>query len=302
MTKSRRNSAFSLTEVLIAAGLLAMGFMLLFTLFPLGLKLTAKSTEATVSRLTIEEAVFNARQLLKSDLAKRVVIPTNRYIDFRTLYWNDKNSNGVINDSEDLFVNDNDNYELDYSPYLFLYPTASNVADYDKKFNASILIGHRSGDFAEIFIFASRRISLEAQYPAVVDSPLSLSNRPQVLTLPTAENATEYDSVPNTWLKINTSHNTVLDDIGLGAFVAAGSEIVVHKSIPNTNAKIMTVVKVISPHEDGNHYLELSGPGSWKSQPSRSNFGDISFVPPAVGSGRSAAVGLQRRTVRINYE
>ncbi|MCK4960320.1 MAG: prepilin-type N-terminal cleavage/methylation domain-containing protein [Planctomycetes bacterium] len=51
-----RNSGFSLTEVLISAGILAVGFMLIATVFPVGIHLTALSTERNIGATAADEA------------------------------------------------------------------------------------------------------------------------------------------------------------------------------------------------------------------------------------------------------
>ena len=53
--------AFTLTEVLMAAGILAIGFMLIATIFPVGLKLTTMATERTVAGVVLDEAFAKIR-------------------------------------------------------------------------------------------------------------------------------------------------------------------------------------------------------------------------------------------------
>ncbi|MCK5565174.1 MAG: hypothetical protein KAJ07_07995 [Planctomycetes bacterium] len=52
----RLKKAFSLTEVLMAAGILAIGFMLIAMIFPVGIKLTASATEKTIGVVAAKEA------------------------------------------------------------------------------------------------------------------------------------------------------------------------------------------------------------------------------------------------------
>jgi hypothetical protein len=51
-----KNSGFSLTEVLISAGILAVGFMLIATVFPVGIHLTAVATERNIGATAADEA------------------------------------------------------------------------------------------------------------------------------------------------------------------------------------------------------------------------------------------------------
>ena len=54
--KTENKNGFSLTEVLLAAGVLAMGFVLIALVFPVGIKLTSMSAEKTMSPVIAEEA------------------------------------------------------------------------------------------------------------------------------------------------------------------------------------------------------------------------------------------------------
>lgn len=56
MTRSKRQPGFSLTEVLLATGVLAIGFVLIATIFPAGIKLTAMAAEKTLAPAMSDEA------------------------------------------------------------------------------------------------------------------------------------------------------------------------------------------------------------------------------------------------------
>ncbi len=51
-----RNKGLSLTEVLLAAGILVLGFLLIAGTFPVGIKLTSLATERTISLVAAQEA------------------------------------------------------------------------------------------------------------------------------------------------------------------------------------------------------------------------------------------------------
>jgi prepilin-type N-terminal cleavage/methylation domain-containing protein len=57
MLRKFKHSGFSLTEVLLAAGILAIGFMLVATTFPVGIKLTTVATERTIAGVATDEAL-----------------------------------------------------------------------------------------------------------------------------------------------------------------------------------------------------------------------------------------------------
>jgi len=52
-----RNNGFSLTEVLMAAGILAIGFAFIAGMFPVGVRLTALATEQTIAPIVADEAI-----------------------------------------------------------------------------------------------------------------------------------------------------------------------------------------------------------------------------------------------------
>ena len=52
-----KNKGFSLTEVLMSAGILAVGFMLIASVFPVGIELTAISIERNIGATAADEAV-----------------------------------------------------------------------------------------------------------------------------------------------------------------------------------------------------------------------------------------------------
>ena len=51
-----RHNGFSLTEVLLAAGILTVGFILIAGTLPVGVKLTAMGTQRTIGAVAADEA------------------------------------------------------------------------------------------------------------------------------------------------------------------------------------------------------------------------------------------------------
>lgn len=61
MFYTSRNKGFTLTEVLMAAGILSVGFVLIAGAFPVGAKLTAIATERTIGAVACDEAIAKMR-------------------------------------------------------------------------------------------------------------------------------------------------------------------------------------------------------------------------------------------------
>ena len=57
MKKELKHNGFSLTEVLMAVGILSIGMMLIATMFPVGIYLTTVATERTMAAIVYDEAI-----------------------------------------------------------------------------------------------------------------------------------------------------------------------------------------------------------------------------------------------------
>jgi hypothetical protein len=71
-----RNKGLSLTEVLLAAGILVLGFLLIAGTFPVGIKLTSLATERTISLVAANEAAGKIK-LYGVNLNNPFAIPTD---------------------------------------------------------------------------------------------------------------------------------------------------------------------------------------------------------------------------------
>ena len=71
-----RNKGLSLTEVLLAAGILVLGFLLIAGTFPVGIKLTSLATERTISLVAANEAAGKIK-LYGVNLDNPFAIPTD---------------------------------------------------------------------------------------------------------------------------------------------------------------------------------------------------------------------------------
>ena len=89
--KQKQSGGFSLTEVLMAVGILSIGMMLVATMFPLGMHLTAVAAERTIAAVVADQA-FAKIQLYGVDMLR--LIDPNECVDFNDVSYN------LINSSE----------------------------------------------------------------------------------------------------------------------------------------------------------------------------------------------------------
>lgn len=134
MVKGAKNKGFSLTEVLIAAGILMMGFALVANMFPLGVKLTTLATEETIGVIAAKEAVAKVK-LYGVDLP--ALLAAGGMVDFEDV--------SAIPEEE------------------FYYPSTTAPKE-EKRYCWSALV-RADGIGVEVFVFVSRKAGSGARFP-----------------------------------------------------------------------------------------------------------------------------------------
>ena len=147
-----RKKGFSLTEVMLAAGILAIGFVLIATVFPAGIKLTAMATERTIGVVVANEA-FAKMKLWGVVGVDELDIVTGQRIwpadpNVQCVYFEDVISNVLA-----VPVVDDD----------FCYP--SILMEEDKKYCWSGILRYTGGNQAQVTVFVSRIVGLNLEYP-----------------------------------------------------------------------------------------------------------------------------------------
>ena len=162
MLRRFKNKAFSLTEVLLAAGILAVGFMLVATTFPVGIKLTTVATERAVAAVATDEAVAKLKiyGVDPNKLAYDNLLPfgagglvSSRYTVLASVL--------TPQEIEELLVDES------------LYPSieTADINTEPQKYSWSALLKLKSGtvDAAQAVVFVSRKAGAGVRYPNPLD-------------------------------------------------------------------------------------------------------------------------------------
>ncbi|MBN1391830.1 MAG: prepilin-type N-terminal cleavage/methylation domain-containing protein [Sedimentisphaerales bacterium] len=142
MTKLCRNSGFSLTEVLLAVGIIAIGMTFVAGVFPVGIYLTTVATERTVAAIVADEAFAKIR-LCGVDPNR--LSGTNALDDF-----NDVLPAGV-----------------NFDPDEFAYPSDPGISNSEKQYFWSALcrrVGAAPDRLVQVTVFISRKVNPNLEY------------------------------------------------------------------------------------------------------------------------------------------
>jgi prepilin-type N-terminal cleavage/methylation domain-containing protein len=281
MSSSFRNKGFSLTEVLIAAGVLAIGFAFIAGMFPVGVRLTTLATEQTIAPIVVDEATAKIRlygEMYNASLTdpnlidelKKAAVAGNGYVDLTHALVGIPD--GVPNDPCDPC-------ELDE----FAYPS-TDIRPEPKKYHWSAICRRLIGGNVHITIFVVRRAGAAAKYrtpnfdytqgdygqvpsPLVEadgDWPVPVKVRFKALPGPGKEKM----------FTIGVEYET---------FINAGCTIV-----DDTTAQIYRVMERTAE-------AEIVLDRDWGGFPS----GYVWVIPPAEGSGRNPCIGVYQKVISL---
>jgi len=187
MTKQKNKKGFSLAEVLIAVGVLAVGMSLVAGVFPVAINLATISTERTIAAEVADEA-FAKIKLIADSQSINLSAP-----DFDQAVFQLQNDTGLLIQSAPFrYVV---NYKLDpdpapptmrMNPAEFAYPSDVNNPGLlnEKQYFWSAICSRVSGNsrLIEVTVFVSRRTNPNLQYrdfdPDPASPPQPVIDRP----------------------------------------------------------------------------------------------------------------------------
>jgi prepilin-type N-terminal cleavage/methylation domain-containing protein len=176
MKKSAAKNGFSLSEVLMASAILAVGLLLIAGTFPVAIFLTASSVEQTIAPIVADEA-FAKIQLYGINFPQLNLIAAN------PPYCADFNN---VNSVKALGIS----YEINGSEYL--YPSASGIPAYDRVYSWSALCRKivpftldpdTKDTQVQVTVFVSRKPGSGLWYPDYAGNKVYTSPTPVKVTL-----------------------------------------------------------------------------------------------------------------------
>ncbi len=279
MKSFKRHSGFSLIEVLMAAAILAIGFMLILGTFPVAVGLSVKATQSTIASVAGNDA-FSKIQMYGIDFDK-----FNEDITYNIVY------NGS-DDNSDL-----DKFDIGYANSLEMYyPSYESIDRNDIKYSWSA-IGRLldPNDYrVEVTVFVSHKIAQSTKYhranasdstlasgtvrwPEPIKIAVSIGNRDDILDFdkPSEEN-------------LIIAGSTIIDD------------------------RTSRLYKVVDKFEDaGSWHITLDRNWEYNWCDKDGNWEDASgnpftygprfvwAIPPGIGASKSPCVGVYQRIINL---
>jgi prepilin-type N-terminal cleavage/methylation domain-containing protein len=184
MKNEQKHSGFSLTEILIAVGILAVGMAFIAGVFPAGIYLTTIATERTIAAVATDEAFAKIRIYdvnLASTQWPSSGPPAVQCVDFNEV------SSVVID------------------PCEFEYPSTNTAAG--KQYYWSALCRRAAPDpnLVQVTVFVSRKTGPNLKYPAPPDGSSSTVDWPRPVKVGVS-------GTGNKELTINSGYETFIND------------------------------------------------------------------------------------------
>jgi prepilin-type N-terminal cleavage/methylation domain-containing protein len=171
-----RRDGFSLTEVLLAVGILAVGMLFVASAFPVGVYFTTVATERTIAPIVADEAFAKCKIYFN-------------YLDPSFLSY----SSHVI--LEGGYVNE------------YAYPSTPTTEPYTKKYWWSAIFRRINLTDVQVTVFVSRKVGATSKYHVLDSSePNFDNNRPDAVTVQVLGTTGDYE------LNITDGNETYIND------------------------------------------------------------------------------------------
>jgi prepilin-type N-terminal cleavage/methylation domain-containing protein len=165
MNTEQKHSGFSLTEVLIAVGILSVGMVFIAGVFPAGIYFATVATERTIAAVAADEAFAKIRIYTVGD--------PNKSINLGALRADKLRPDETIEDFNDILPAMGDAVCNE-----FLYPT-TDTNDSAKQYCWSALFRRDDPNLVDrlvqVTVFVCRKVSLNLEYPKPPDGSGTVS-------------------------------------------------------------------------------------------------------------------------------
>ncbi len=206
MNYKLKNRGFSLTEVLLSVGILAVGMIFVAGVFPVGIHFTTIATERTIAAIVADEAFAKIKIYAIGDPSKN--IPGDDDVDLGVLETDELKPDEVTDFNNIFPATDN------IDPDEFTYPSDPNIDISRKQYCWSALcrrVGADPSRLVQVTVFVSRKVGSHLKYRTLDDIDDDNWPRPVSVGVSPGDKDNELDIEPGKRSYINDGY-TIVDD------------------------------------------------------------------------------------------
>jgi prepilin-type N-terminal cleavage/methylation domain-containing protein len=269
MRTNRRHKGFSLTEVLLAIGVLAVGVLFVAGVFPVGVHLTTVVTERTIAAIAADEAFAKVKLYAIGD--PNETLPGNDDIDIsklekeHLLNFNDQNIfPAVAEASQDEFTYPSTDVPVEQKHYYWT-ALCRRVGKNSQLVQVTVFVCRKANPNLRYYDPNDPGRSSFVDWPMPVKVEVSTGDRNDEIRIDKTGTAGDPDERPF----INDGYTIVDDKTG----------------------RIYRVLERYASPRDNTILLDRKWGGDSE--------GNVWVVPPPVGGGRWPCVGVYQKVIRF---
>jgi prepilin-type N-terminal cleavage/methylation domain-containing protein len=264
MNNEQKHSGFSLTEVLIAVGILSVGMIFIAGVFPAGIYLTTIATERTIAAVAADGAFAKIRIYAIGD--------PNQPIDLDKLSVSELRPDGTIDFNDILPA------MKDANCNEFLYPS-TGTDDSAKQYCWSALCRRAGSDpnrLVQVTVFVCRKTGPNLKYPA---PPVGVG----LVDWPTP-------------VKVSVSQGSNANELQ----ISGGNEALINDGYTIVDNQTGRIYRVLERYKTPDDRILLDR--DWDDKDWQGNtilLPKVWVVPPPVGGGRYPCIAVYQKVIRF---